>query len=185
MDINSNTVSWKDITREQLKYLLVDKDMSTSSIAEMFNVSVSQVKYKRDKFKLKQTDVIFERMALENKSVFDILDESSKEWFMDPQNIDSIAKAITLYAFRNGPIEDVHRSCKDLTDEKMKEINIYMVNHIAGLLTYAFAGNWTKLRTILGYVNQWGNAWEPAKPETDKLDKLFNIACSLSAASTL
>jgi hypothetical protein len=31
----------------------------------------------------------------------------------------------------------------------MKEINIHMVNHIAGLLKYALDGNWFQLRTVL------------------------------------
>jgi len=123
--------------------------------------------------KIRKAQRIYEKFKLENREQFDELNEQAKSWFLDPQNIDCISKAITMYIFREGPAEDVHSECRDLTDVDMKEINIYMVNHLAGLLSYALEGNWMQLRTLAAFFSIYGNSWNPAEPETSGIDSLF------------
>ena len=173
MIIHGKEVTWDNITREQLQYLLVEEGLTNSEISSLFNVTTSKVQYKRNKFNLTKAKVIFERFVRENQETFDEQNRIAKEWFSDPKNIDCLAKAITSYVFRDGPLESVHHKCKSFTDEDMKEINIYMVNHIAGLLTYALEGNWMQLRFLVDYVRPWSAGWYTAEAETDKIDTLF------------
>ena len=51
-------------------------------------------------------------------------DESFNEY------INFISKSLTVYAFRNGPIEDMHAEGK-LSEEDMKILNKYMVERLA------------------------------------------------------
>ena len=106
----------------------------------------------------------------ECKGAFDILEKRAREWFENPQNIDFISKSITNYIFRDGPIESVHSKCRDFTDEDMKEVIIYMVNHIAGLLTFAIEGNWLELRIAAEAYGKSCSEWYPAIAETKKLE---------------
>jgi len=117
--------------------------------------------------------IIFERFKRENKEVFDEQNELAKQWFFDPQNIDCIAKAFTMYIFRDGVVENYHGRNKHLDDEAMKEVNIFMVNHIAGLLTYALEGNWLQLRALTAYYSTYNKDWYPAEADTSVIDYMF------------
>ena len=46
------------------------------------------------------------------------------------EETDKIAKAITIFAFRNGPVENMHTDGK-LSQEDMKTLNKFMVNRLA------------------------------------------------------
>jgi len=121
----------------------------------------------------RDTRLCYERFKQENPDIVKTQNEAAKEWLLNPERIDSIAKAITQLIFRDGPIEDVHGKSKTLDDKAMKEINIYMVNHIAGLLSYIHAGNWVQLVALVEYFKQYCNDWNPAEPETSVIDFLF------------
>ncbi len=95
--------------------------------------------------------------------------ENFKLWLSDPANIDVISKAITQFVFRSGPVEDIHAR-KAITEEEMKQINIYMVNHISALLTCAAKGDWIKLRLLLSYFEYGTNEWNTAEPDMDEID---------------
>ena len=59
---------------------------------------------------------------------------------LDFETIDMLSKGITQYAFRNGPIEEMHASNK-LTQKDMKTLNKYMTNRITELLIVIFNGD--------------------------------------------
>ena len=56
------------------------------------------------------------------------------------ETIDMLSKAITQFAFRSGPIEEMPSRGK-LTQKDMKTLNKYMINRIAGLLTAISKGD--------------------------------------------
>ena len=47
MIINAKEVDWEKISRDQLKHLIIDEELSDSSIAQAFGVTVSKVRYKK------------------------------------------------------------------------------------------------------------------------------------------
>lgn len=48
------------------------------------------------------------------------------------EHIEKIAKASTYFIFRNGPVKELHKN-DVITDEQMKEMQVYMQNHLAYL----------------------------------------------------
>ncbi len=59
---------------------------------------------------------------------------------LDFETIDMLSKGITQFAFRSGPVEEMHASNK-LTQKDMKTLNKYMTNRITELLIVIFNGD--------------------------------------------
>ena len=175
MLINGEEVRWDNITREQLKHLVSEENLSDKAIAQSFGITVSKVRYKRKKFRITMTDLFYDKFESEDEQLFSMLNQKSQDWFLDGANIDLLSKAITNYIFRNGPVEDLHAK-KDITQADMKTLNIFMVNRIAGLLTYAVNGQWMKLRMALAYCSLGTSEWYPAEPSTEDIEKAFSLS---------
>ncbi|MCL2202946.1 MAG: hypothetical protein FWB88_03275 [Defluviitaleaceae bacterium] len=178
MIINGTKISWDEITRDQLKHLSYEQLLPDSVIAENFGISVSKVRYKKKKFNLSSAVVYREKFEEENAIIFDELNKRAKEWFMDAENLDSAAKALTGFIFRNNGITEDFHVKYSIPDTDMKELNICMVNRIAGLITYAINGDWNKLRMVLAYCNMFTSGWYPAEPETEEIEKIYELQMS-------
>jgi hypothetical protein len=82
--------------------------------------------------------------------------------------VDKLAKALVHYAFRNGPVEDIHASPDSrLTDADMMVLNKYMVNRLAGVLTLLLSGDWLYLELLYGLYSKGGSDWDAAEPDID------------------
>lgn len=159
---------WESITKEELAELA--KELPNSVIAEKYGVTVGQVRYKRKKFGITMYDMAFQHV-LEKKNMQKIKNAiSARDQLINRDNIDSLAKAITQYAFRSGPVEQIHIEGK-LTDKDMKTLNKYMVNRIAGLLQKAFDGEWEEMTNVFAFYVKLCDGWDKAVPDT----KDFNI----------
>lgn len=145
---------WDDITREELEELF--EKNSDSMIAELYGVTKSQVKTKREKWDIKQINYVLKKFFEEdfNKKLFENLNQSSKKRLLKKDNIDTISIALTHYLFRNGPIEDIHNEGK-LSQQDMKILNKFIVNRIAGLLEIINKEEWLKLELLLDYYNRY------------------------------
>lgn len=164
---------WEDITEETLRNLSYDKNMVDSQIAELYGVTKGQVAYKRRKFGLTQRNKIADKMYMafsqQNSDLFQQLNNQSKERLLKKENIDGLSKAITHYAFRNGPVEDMHGEGK-LTQEDMKTLNKYMVNRLAGLFTEITEGNWLRIELLYNFYQMYGTDWDIAEPDLQEFD---------------
>ena len=86
-------------------------------------------------------------------------------------------KAVTHYAFRNGPVEDMHTE-KKLTQDDMRTLNKYMVNRLAGLFSLMLDGQWAKLMAVYEHCyKRLGKDWDPAEPDTAEIEALFELFC--------
>ena len=86
---------------------------------------------------------------------------------LDFETIDMISKAITQFAFRSEPVEDMHSKGK-LTQKDMKTLNKYMVNRIAGLLTTISNGDITNVLKVLTFYASLASDWDSCKPDVEK-----------------
>ena len=120
-----------------------------------------------------KTRRIYERFKNKNEGFIETQNNIAKVWLFDPDNFDGIAKAITQFIFRDGPVEIVHRSCEDFSDEAMKEICIYTANCLFTLLTYARDGKWMEIMATVKYFSLYCNNWYPAEADTTAIDFLF------------
>ncbi len=165
---------WKDVTEETLKQLYYDEEMTDSLIAEKYGVTKAQVRYKRNKFGISLKNKIYDRVVSQNSELFEKLNRDSKERLLKEENIDGIAKALTHYAFRNGPVEDMHADGK-LSQNDMKELNKYMVNRLAGILVAIYEERWLQLELLYAFLQQYGMDWDKAEPDMEELDLIWNI----------
>lgn len=147
-------LDWNSITKEELENLF--EEHSDSIIAELYDITKSQVTNKRKKLNIKQYNYIFKNFLKDNANniLFNDLNQNSKERLLDEKNIDIISIALTRYLFRNGPVEDMHRDGK-LSQNDMKTLNKFMVNRFAGLLQTVDKGEWIKLELLLNYYNKY------------------------------
>jgi len=94
---------------------------------------------------------------------------------MNAENLDSTAKAIAGYVFRNNGVTENFHVKYEIPDTDMKALNICMVNRIAGILKYATSGDWYKLRMMLAYCNMFTTIWNPAEPDTEEIEKIYEL----------
>lgn len=167
------TLSWENVNEDVLKHLYYDENLSDAVIAEKFGVSKNQVSYKRRKFGISIRDKVIIDVLNNQEEIMKEINEKSREKIINDMDIDAVSKAITHFAFRNGPIENMH-SMGQLTEEDMKILNRFMVNRIAGLLDTMRKGEWLKLDILLHYYNTFfGTEWDKAEIDTKEIDELY------------
>lgn len=149
----------KTISREQLRQLFYDEQCSNRMLAELFDVTPSVVRYRRRKFGINFYDEAKNDYIQRYMPSISMINGQ----MLTSEEIDRIAKAVTLYAFRNGPVEDLHAG-KDskLTDDDMKMLNKYMVNHIAYLLNLVNQNKWQELKEIIETYYPDAERWDKA-----------------------
>ena len=82
--------------------------------------------------------------------------------------IDLVSKALTEYAFRSGPIEDIHSDSyggSRITQKEMKKLNKYMVNRIASILKALSKGMLDEVSYSLSWNRMLASDWDD--PEID------------------
>ncbi len=175
MKKNGIVLNWEEISKEQLEKLFIEGHVPNGLIADLYGVSKDQVRSKRRKWNISQKSAkyIYARYTEENSSLFAMLNDSSRERLWQEENIDFIAKALTHYVFRNGPVENMHSMGK-LEESDMKTLNKYMVNKIAGLLKLAMDGEWLKIELLCNALRYFGTDWDSIEIDTKEIDMIFN-----------
>ena len=86
---------------------------------------------------------------------------------LDFETIDMLSKGITQFAFRSGPVEEMHSRGK-LTQKDMKTLNKFMTNRIAGLLTTISNGDISNALRVLTFYASLSSDWDLCKPDTEE-----------------
>ena len=86
---------------------------------------------------------------------------------LDFETIDMLSKGITQFAFRSGPIEEMHSRGK-LTQKDMKTLNKFMANRIAGLLTAISKGDISNVLKVLTFYASLSSDWDSCKQDTEE-----------------
>lgn len=176
--MNISEVKWSNINKEQLKYLFIDKELPDATIAKMFNVGKDQVTYKRKKFNISLKSCWYDAFRVRDKEKVEAINNESKNRVLTQDNLDKIAKAITHYAFRNGPVEDIHAN-NQLTQDDMKVLNKYMVNCIGGLIQMMLDGEWLKVEALIEAYKCYGSEWDEVDPDIAEINDIFELMCNV------
>jgi iron uptake system EfeUOB component EfeO/EfeM len=100
--------SWEEIEAKDLFELVMFEFLSDAEIASRFNVSINAVKRKRKLFKTPAPpEKKYHDMIKKNPKLKASLHDKAKSDLLKKEDVDSLAKVITNYAFRSGPIEDI------------------------------------------------------------------------------
>jgi hypothetical protein len=153
---NGKEFLWENITEEELRHLALDLDLIDAEIATLYDTEKEKVSYKRKKFGINKMKHSYNRFY--------------KELFSDA-NIDLFSKAITEYAFRSGPIEDMHVAGQ-LKQADMLALNKYMVNRLAGLMKVMANSEWEKVSSVLWQYSRLASGWDVPEPDTTDFDNI-------------
>ena len=86
---------------------------------------------------------------------------------LDFETIDMLSKGITQFAFRCGPVEEMHAKGK-LTQKDIKTLNKFMANRIAGLLTAISNGDISNAIRVLTFYASLSSDWDSCKPDIEE-----------------
>lgn len=139
--------SWEEITYDELYNLFATQHYSDSMIAELYGVTKSMVRSKRQKMGISAIGVALDKAI-----------NSYKE-NIKTEDINNISKAITQYAFRSGPIEKMHAKGQ-LSQEDMKELNKFTHNKIATLLYLLKEEKWSDLSHLYKMYRYGTAEWD-------------------------
>ena len=59
-----------------------------------------------------------------------------------------------------------------LTQDDMKILNKYMVNHLAGILVAIHEERWQYLESLYAYFHLFGTDWDEAEPALEDLEQI-------------
>ena len=119
--------------------------------------------------RFKQEQEYVRRFQREHAEEYDYLNKRMKELFFDNVDVDSFAKFIVHYCFRNGPVEDMHAQGQ-LSQKDMKILNKFMVNKVTELFELAMSGEWLKFYLLYAYNSIYGSDWDKAEPNGETAD---------------
>jgi hypothetical protein len=162
-----------ELTPEVLRILFIEEVKTDSMIAELFDVKPSKITNLRRKNGITIRNSIVDDLI---KNIPRELQEKAKvELLSGDESISKIAKALTHFAFRNGPIESMHADKeKNITDEDMEILNKYMVNRLAYVFQLIKDEKWLELNFLVNSIGKlFGHSWDDAKPDDGGMDKLF------------
>lgn len=119
--------------------------------------------------RFKQEQEYVRRFQREHAEEYDYLNKRMKELFFDNVDVDSFAKFIVHYCFRNGPVEDMHAQGQ-LSQKDMKTLNKFMVNKVAELFELSMSGEWLKFYLLYVYNSIYGSDLDKAEPNGETAD---------------
>ena len=90
----------------------------------------------------------------------------------DASFLNFMAKAATAYAFRNGPVEDMH-AAGQLSDADMKLLNKTMVDRLGEIFQLMHEGREEDLQDMLLFSYQCAEDWDDV--DLSRLDQNIRI----------
>ncbi|MBO1001840.1 hypothetical protein [Pseudogracilibacillus auburnensis] len=163
---NNNLPTFEEITAEELEQLFITEMISDNRIAELFDVKKSKVTYRRRKNGITIRKGIVDEVLNPESEKGSHINTQVKEDFFISDNLDLISKAITHFAFRNGPIESMHAHPNNqLSDEDMKTLNKFMVDRLAYIFDLIINEKWLEFSVLINQLNMYGDNWDEAQPD--------------------
>jgi hypothetical protein len=171
------TLSLDDLTPDDLRSMFIDEEKSDNMIAQLFDVKESKIKYRRRKHGITITNSILDEYLLAQSEKAKEMNYQTKEKLLVKDNISMIAKAITHFVFRNGPVEDMHAHPNNQLSEKdMETLNKFMVNRIAYIFQLIIEERWIELDFLIRNTDRmYGHGWDDAEPDGGDTRKLIEL----------
>ncbi|SHI42212.1 hypothetical protein [Desulfofundulus thermosubterraneus] len=165
-------LDFESLSPEQLKQLWWDERVSDRLIAELFDVPRSRVRTRRQRLGMRFHEMCWSEFLLELSA--------------KPGNKDfltSVAKAVTHFAFRNGPVEDLHANGQ-LSQQDMKILNKFMVNRLAYVFHLIFTGQWEKFFYLVAAHDLiFGHDWDDPELDDGGFKQLYALAAEKAAVT--
>jgi len=170
-------LNFDEITAEDLRQLYIDEEMTDGMIADLFDVKKSKVTYKRRKLGITIRNAILDEYLLVKSDSAKEANIQAKNKILNKDNLNMISKAITHFAFRNGPVEDMHADPNSqLSEADMKTLNKFMVNRLAYVFTLIIEERWLEFDFLIRSTDQfYGHGWDEAEPDDGRIRELLEL----------
>ncbi|MFU1795590.1 hypothetical protein ACM1RC_17140 [Paenibacillus azoreducens] len=167
----------EELTPEMLRKLFIEEEKSDYLISQLFDVKESKVSYRRKKHGITIKNSILDDFLLAKTEEAKKINEKYRDKLLVNENLTIISKAITHFAFRNGPIEDMHASPNNqLSQEDMRTLNKFMVNKIAYIFKLIIENRWIELDFLIRHTDMmYGHDWDNAEPDDGDNRKIIEM----------
>ncbi|MCR8845307.1 hypothetical protein NQ117_16605 [Paenibacillus sp. SC116] len=175
--IAGEKLSLDDLVEEDLRTMFIEEHVSDSMLSQLFNVKKSKITYRRRKQGITIRNSILDDYLFVKSEHAKELNKKVKAELLVDENLTMIAKALTHFAFRNGPIEDMHANPNNqLSDSDMKTLNKFMVNRIAYIFKLIIEKRWIELDFLIRQIDRWyGHGWDAAIPDDGDTRKIIEL----------
>lgn len=162
---------------EDLRQLFIDEEKTDEILAELFDVKQSKITYRRRKLGITMRNSILDEYLLGKSKKAKEMNLQVKTEILKNENINIISKAITHFAFRNGPVEDMHAHPNNqLSEEDMKILNKFMVNRVAYVFTLIIEERWIEFDFLVRNIDgMYGHNWDEAEPDEGDTRKIIEM----------
>lgn len=169
-------LKFENLSAEDLRRLYIDEEKSDGTLAQLFDVKPTRVTYRRRKLGITIKNSILDEYLLGKSEQAKEKNAEIKKEILNSENIDAMSKAITHFAFRNGPVEDMHASPNDqLSESDMKTLNKFMVNRLAYVFTLIVEERWIEFDFLMKSFGVYGVNWDKAEPDDGGNRKIIEI----------
>lgn len=165
----------EELSSNDLEILFIEESKSDAMIASLFGLKSSKITNLRRKYGITLRNSLIKDFLDAESNVGMELNTNMKGQTLTSENITRISKAVTHFAFRNGPIEDMHADVtKNITDEDMQKLNKYMVNRVAYIFTLILEERWMEFNFLVENMNlMFGQHWDEAVQDDGGMRELF------------
>jgi hypothetical protein len=166
-----------DLTPEELRIMYIVEEKTDYMISQLFDVKESKITYRRKKYGISIQNSIIDEYFLVKSERAKEMNNDIKEKLLIEENVSMISKAITHFAFRNGPIEEMHAIPNNqLSETDMKTLNKFMVNRIAYIITLILQERWIEFDFLIRQTDwMYGHGWDDAEPDDGGIRKLIEM----------
>lgn len=170
-----NPLLLQDLTPEDLEILFIKEEKTDKMIASLFDVKTSKITSLRQKYGITLRNSSIKNLLNNDSDIIKSMNATVKSQTFTNENISNISKALTHFAFRNGPIEDMHADeTKNITDEDMETLNKYMVNRVAYIFNLILEDRWIEFNFLVESTNLlYGRHWDEAVQDDGGMKELF------------
>lgn len=175
---NGKNLSYENLSIQEFKQLYIDEEKTDRILAELFNVKQSKITYWREKHGITIKKSILDECLLAKSEEAKEMNLRVKKQILMNENINLISKAITHFALRNGPIEDMHANPNNqLSEEDMKVLNKFMVNRLAYVFTLIIEDRWIEFEFLVRSIDSmFGRNWDEAEPDDGNIRKAIETS---------
>lgn len=158
-------LSLANLSPKDLGTMFVDEHIPDSMIGDLYGVPKSRISYLRRKHRITiRETALGDCLQGRTERAREMNVEARTEILAKP-NVSMISKAMTHFAFRNGPVEDMHANGQ-LSESDMKTLNKFMVNRLAYVFTLVIEERWLEFALLVETMDRmFGTDWDEAEPD--------------------
>lgn len=174
---NGEILKFEELSAKNLRQLYIVEEKSDRILAELFDVKQSKITYRRRKLGITIKNSLLDEYLLGKSDKAIEMNLQAKNQILKSENINMISKAITHFAFRNGPVEDMHAHPNNqLSETDMKILNKFMVNRLAYVFTLIIEDRWIEFDFLIRNTDwMYGHEWDEAEPDDGGTRKIIEM----------